>query len=131
MRNQRYIEPEDPGPHWKKLFDIDEIEALLQGTARAGLPISYSEALDCLGYAFSRPKMRALCVALGEVDRRAAKKKQPELAVLVVRASDKIPGAGWWAVNDDPDYKGKWEGPKAAKYIKGLQEKAFKYWAKR
>ncbi len=103
----------------------------MQGTARAGLPISYSEALDCLGYAFSRPKMRALCVALGEVDRRAAKKKQPELAVLVVRASDKIPGQGWWVERNDPNYKGQWEGPKAEKYIKDLQAKAFAYWVGR
>lgn len=131
MRNQRYIEPEQPTAYWETLYDIDELEALMQGTARAGLPISYSEALDCLGFAFSRPKMRALCVALGEVDRRAAKKKQPELAVLVVRASDKIPGAGWWAVNEDPKYKGPWEGPKAEKYIKSLQAKAFAYWKNR
>lgn len=103
----------------------------MQGTARAGLPISYSEALDCLGYAFSRPKMRALCVALGEVDRRAKKKRQPELAVLVVRASDKLPGQGWWVDRNDPDYTGAWEGEKAAEYIHRLQSKAFKYWKTR
>ena len=128
MRKERYIKPEDPMPYWQTLFDIDEIEALVQGTARAGIPISYSEALDCLGFAFSRPKMRALCVALGEVDRRAAKKKQPELAVLVVRASDKIPGQGWWVERNDPKYNGPWEGKKAEEYIRRLQNKAFDYW---
>ena len=127
--NQRYSEPELPTPQWQKLFDLDEIEALLQGTAKAGQPISYAETLDCLGFRFSRPKMRALCIALGDIDRRAAKKKQPELAVLVVRASDKLPGAGWWIGRDD--YKGASEGAKAARYIKGLHEKAFAYWSKR
>lgn len=131
MRNQRSIPHEDPGPLWERLFDLDEIEALLQGSARAGLPISYADMLDSLGYAFSRPKMRALCVALGEVDRRAKKKKQPELAVLVVRASDKIPGQGWWVNREDENYKGPWEGPKAEKYIKAIQQKAFTYWKDR
>ncbi len=126
MRNQRYIEPEEPTPLWKKLYDLGEIEALLQGTARAGVPISYSEALDCLGFAFSRPKMRALCVALGEVDRRAKERGEPELAVLVVRASDKLPGQGWWVGRTS--YKGAWEGKKAEEYIRRLQSKAFAYW---
>lgn len=130
-RNQRYIEPEQPTAHWQKLYDIDELEALMQGTARAGVSISYSEALDNLGYVFSRPKMRALCVALGEVDRRAAKRGEPELAVLVVRASDKIPGAGWWTEKDTRSYKGPWEGPKAEKYIRAIQQKTFDYWKSR
>lgn len=130
-RRQRYIEPEDPGPYWRKLYDIDELEALMQATARAGVSISYSEALDCLGYAFSRLKMRALCVALGEVDRRAKKRGEPELAVLVVRASDKIPGAGWWTEKNDSAYQGPWEGAKAESYIRKIQKKAFDYWGKR
>ena len=130
MENQRYTD-DGREAYWEKLFDIGALEALMQGTARSGKPISYSETLDCVGYRFSRPKMRALCVALGEVDRRAAKKKQPELAVLVVRASDKIPGAGWWVERNDAKYKGPWDGPKAAKYIKEIQQKAFDYWGKR
>ena len=75
--------------------------------------------------------MRALCVALGEIDRRAAKRGEPELAVLVVRASDKIPGAGWWTEKDTRAYKGPWEGPKAEKYIRDIQAKTFAYWQKR
>lgn len=126
---ERFIEPEDPTPAWQRLFDLDQIEALLRASAKEGRPISYSETLDAIGLKFSRPKMRALCVALGEIDRRAAKKKQPELAVLVVRASDKIPGAGWWV--DRTDYKGPWEGPKAEKYIKAIQQKTYDYWKNR
>lgn len=118
-------------PYWQTLYDIDQLEALMQGAARSCKPISYSEALDCLGFAFSRPKMRALCVALGEVDRRAKAKKQPELAVLVVRASDKIPGQGWWVENKDKSYTGPWEGKKAEEYIHRLQKKAFDYWKNR
>lgn len=128
MKNQRHIEHEEPTAYWQKLYDIVELEALMQGAARSGKAISYSETLDCLGYAFSRPKMRALCVALGEVDRRAKARGEPELAVLVVRASDKIPGQGWWVEKNDPKYTGPWEGKKAEDYIRRLQSKAFAYW---
>lgn len=130
-RNQRYIEPELPTPFWQRLFDLDQIESLLQASAREGQVISYSETLNSLGLEFSRPKMRALCVALGEIDRRAAKHGEPELAVLVVRASDKIPGAGWWVEKDTRAYKGPWEGPKAEKYIRAIQKKTFDYWKDR
>ena len=128
-KNQRYIEPELPTPLWQRLFDLDQIESLLQASAREGRSISYAETLNSIGLDFSRPKMRALCIALGEIDRRAASRKQPELAVLVVRASDKIPGAGWWVSRED--YKGAWEGPKAEKFIRAIQDKTFAYWKNR
>ena len=128
-RIERYIEPEQPTLLWERLFDLDQIESLLQASAREGKPISYAETLNCLGMAFSRPKMRALCVALGEIDRRARAKRQPELAVLVVRASDKLPGAGWWI--NRVDYKGASEGAKAEKFIRTLQQKTFEYWQKK
>lgn len=127
----RREEPDEPTPSWEKLYDIDDLEALMQGTARAGRSISYSAALDNLGYVFSRPKMRALCVALGEIDRRAKARGEPELAVLVVRASDKIPGQGWWVEKNDKAYKGPWEGKRAEEYIHRLQKKAFDYWRDR
>lgn len=120
--------PEEPTAYWQRLFDLDQIEAILQASAAEARPISYSETLGQLGMNFSRPKMRALCAALGEVDRRAAAKGQPELAVLVVRASDLLPGQGWWVEKDTRDYKGPWEGPRAEKYIKGIQRKAYDYW---
>lgn len=127
----RVEEPDEPTAHWQKLFDIDQIEALLQASAREGRPITYSESLDALGYQFSRPKMRALCVALAEIDRRAAERGEPELAVLVVRASDLIPGQGWWVGLNDPKYKGPWDGPRAEKHIKAIQKKAYEYWGSR
>ncbi|GEM_PF-918979 len=127
--SHRSIEPELPTPLWRRLFDLDALESLLQGAARQGAPISYAETLNCLGLDFSRPKMRALCIALGEIDRRAAARGEPELAVLVVRASDKLPGAGWWV--DRKRYKGPYEGPDAERYIKRIQAKAFTYWKTR
>jgi hypothetical protein len=131
MRKPRYSADELPTAAWQKLFDIGMIEAILQAAARAGRAVSYSEALGQLGYSFTRPKMRALCVALGEVDRRAKRNKQPELAILVVRASDGIPGAGWWAELNTDDYLGLWEGPEALAYIQRRQQKVFNYWKKK
>ncbi len=121
----------EEGPVVQKLmFNVDEVEALMQGSARAGRALSYSEALLALGMRFSRPKMRALCKVLDAVDQRAAARGEPELAVLVVRESDKLPGQGWWVGRQasGDKYAGAWEGSEAASHIAKIQRKAFKYW---
>ena len=65
---------------------IREVRAHLVAAAQAGVALSYGELLEHLGYRFSRPKMRQLCAMLGEIDREAEARGEPELAVLVVRA---------------------------------------------
>jgi len=111
------------------LSDIDTIEALMQAAARAGAPLSYAQALAALGHPFTRPRMRALCRSLDEVDRRATAAGQPELAVLVVRAADGLPGQGWWVGRTD--WQGPWQGPKAQAHVRRLQQAAFAHWAGR
>lgn len=112
------------------ISDPAEVRAHLVASAMAGQPITYSELLGHLGYAFSRPKMRALCRTLAAVDAEAEAREEPELAVLVVRQSDGLPGQGWWVGGAaSHDYAGPWEGPKAAKFIRTLQRKTFDYWA--
>lgn len=112
------------------LGDPDEIRAHLTAAAAAGQSVTYSELLEHLGYGFSRPKMRALCVTLGVVDRAAAALHEPELAVLVVRQSDGIPGQGWWVAGGGRDhgYDGPWEGPEALEFVRSLQQRAFDFW---
>lgn len=122
---------EQPEPSWRNLFDLELIEFVLHDTARARRALSYAETLDRLGYAFSRPKMRALCVALAEVDRRARLRGEPPLAVLVVRAADGLPGAGWWIAAERRRYRGPLEGPAALAYIKRRQGEAFRFWRTR
>lgn len=78
------------------LGDAPRIRAILTAAARDGRSVSYSEILGDLGFRFTRPKMRALCKTLGEVDRLCALDGEPDLAVLVVRESDRLPGQGWW-----------------------------------
>ena len=113
------------------LADPAEVRAHLVAAAAAGESITYSELLAALGHQFSRPRMRALCKVLSFVDDDAEARGEPELAVLVVRQSDGLPGQGWW-VGDAAmvhGYEGLWEGPEAARFIKRLQRQAFDYWA--
>jgi len=108
------------------LADVARIERLLHDYAAARRDVSYSEMLLTLGFRFTRPKMRALCRTLDEVDRRAAAAGQPELAVLVVRESDRLPGQGWWTGRRD--YQGQWTGSEARAFLDRIQHAAFDYW---
>lgn len=109
-----------------RIADSGEVRAHLVAAARAGEALTYAELLGQLGYEFSRPKMRALCKTLAAVDAGAEALGEPELAVLVVRQSDGLPGQGWWVGKDGP-----WEGPAAKARIERLQGAAFAYWSKR
>ncbi|MEP7315179.1 MAG: ribose-phosphate pyrophosphokinase [Sphingomicrobium sp.] len=115
------------------LADPEEVRAHLIASARAGSAITYSELLGHLGYAFSRPKMRALCAVLGTVDADADARGEPELAVLVVRQSDGLPGQGWWVAGaaEKHRHRGSWEGPQARSLVDRLHRKTFQYWSKR
>jgi len=112
------------------LAQPEEVRAHLIAAAGAGEAITYAELLERLGYPFSRPRMRQLCVLLGEVDAIGSAGGEPELAVLVVRQSDGLPGQGWWiGAARDHDYAGPWEGPEARAFVSELQVQAFRYWS--
>ena len=115
------------------LADPNEVRLHLVAAAEAGVALTYSELLERLGYRFSRPKMRALCAILGAVDEEAAARGEPELAVLVVRQSDGIPGQGWWVAGGARarGYEGPWEGPEAKSFIAGVQQETFDWWKSR
>jgi len=111
------------------MLDIGQIEQLLHAAAGEGRRVSYAELLLAVGQRFTRPRMRALCVVLDAIDDRAAAAGQPELAALVVRESDRLPGQGWWVARRD--YAGAWEGPEARKYLDAVQRVAITYWTAR
>jgi hypothetical protein len=111
------------------LFDVAHIEALVRASAAKRSALSYSELLLMLGYRFTRPKMRALCKILDAIDQRGAASGEPELAALVVREGDGLPGQGWWVGRSD--YQGEWTGPAARRYLDAIQAKAFDYWEAR
>ena len=113
------------------LADPQEVRAILVASAQAGLAITYSEVLGLLGHHFTRPKMRALCQVLAYVDDEAEERGEPELAVLVVRQSDGLPGQGWWVGSAMlHGYDGLWTGAEAMKLVRKLQRQAFDHWAK-
>jgi hypothetical protein len=122
-----------PAPSAQPLANPEEVRLHLVAAAQAGAAITYSEMLERLGYSFSRPKMRQLCAVLSTIDEEAAACGEPELAVLVVRQSDGIPGQGWWASGGARarGYQGPWEGAEAARFIREVQEEAFAYWRSR
>lgn len=114
------------------LADVPRIRAILVDAARDGRSVSYSEMLGLLGFRFTRPKMRALCKTLEVVDREATAEGEPELAVLVVRETDRLPGQGWWVgMAEAHGHKGAWEGAQAAALVRELQGAAFDHWRDR
>lgn len=115
------------------LAEPQEVRVHLVAAAEAGIALTYSEVLERLGYGFSRPKMRQLCAILGAVDEDAERRGEPELAVLVVRQSDRIPGQGWWVAGGarSRGYQGPWVGPEAAHFIASVQAETFAFWKSR
>lgn len=110
-----------------RIADVALVRSHLLAAARAGLALSYSELLNLLGTRFTRPKMRALCKTLDRIDAEGAAMDEPELAVLVVRESDGLPGQGWWTGRHD--WGGAWTGAAATGYVRERQRAAFAYWS--
>ncbi|HET8612577.1 MAG TPA: ribose-phosphate pyrophosphokinase [Sphingomonas sp.] len=115
------------------IADAPRIRAILIEAARAGESISYSALLAQLGLRFTRPKMRALCRTLGAIDEAGAAAGEPELAVLVVRESDGLPGQGWWVGGRALmlGHEGPWQGPEAQAFVRRIQQEAFDWWGER
>lgn len=120
--------PDEQGPG--SLADVARVRALLIAAARERRAVSYSELLGQLGHRFTRPKMRAVCKTLDAIDSAGAAAGEPNLAVLVVRETERLPGQGWWVgARDAYGYQGEWTGPDAAALVARLQAEAFDYWS--
>jgi hypothetical protein len=115
------------------LAEPEDVRLHLVAAAKAGTALSYGALLEQLGYGFSRPKMRALCAILGKVDEAGALRGEPELAVLVVRQSDGLPGQGWWVAGGGRSrgYHGPWEGAEAKRFVAAVQAETFAFWQSR
>jgi len=122
------IPAEGPG----SIADADRVRALLIAAAKRGEAVSYSQLLADLGHRFTRPKMRAVCKTLDAIDMRASAAGEPELAVLVVRESDRLPGQGWWVgAAASRRYEGAWTGPEAEAFVREIQQRVFDFWRNR
>ncbi len=112
------------------IADVSLVRGHLLAAAGRREAMSYSELLIALGHRFTRPKMRAVCRTLDAIDRAASDAGEPELAVLVVRETDGLPGQGWWAAHPRRHgYEGPWSGPEATAFVKTRQALAFDHWS--
>ncbi len=116
-----------------RISDVAHVRAILIASAGLRRSMTYSELLDALGHRFSRPKMRAVCGTLDAIDEAARVVGEPELAVLVVRRADGLPGQGWWAGGRPRrlGYEGPWSGSEALAFVAKRQALAFDHWSGR
>ncbi len=116
-----------------RLSDVAHVRAILIASAGQRRSMTYGELLDALGHRFSRPKMRAICGTLDAIDEAARVAGEPELAVLIVRRADGLPGQGWWAGGRPRrlGYEGPWSGSEALAFVAGRQALAFDHWSGR
>lgn len=112
------------------MVDIDELERLLIRAAREGRTLTYAEVLAHFDIRIAPRRAYALSRDLGEVCARNRVRGEPELAVLVVRKTDGLPGEGFFkSAWRDGSYDGPAEGFSARSYIRALQDEVFSYFA--
>jgi hypothetical protein len=113
------------------LVDVDRLEALLIEAARARRSLTYAEVLAHFGIRITPRRVFALCRDLGAVCERNRVRGEPELAVLVVRKSDRLPGEGFFhGLWRDGTYDGPATGPAAQAFIRRETERVFAHWAR-
>jgi hypothetical protein len=127
-RPGHYSKCRDPNTK-ASLVDIDRLERLLIEAARARRSLTYAEVLARFGLRITPRRVYALCRDLGAVCERNRARGEPELAVLVVRKSDRLPGEGFFhSLWRDGAYDGPATGATAAAFIKRETEAVFAYW---
>jgi hypothetical protein len=107
------------------MFDLSRLRSILIEQAILGEPITYASLFQRMGLVFHRARVSALCKQLGEIDEQGKELGETELAVFVVRASDLLPGDGWW---HGRRYRGDPTGAKAKAYVRSIQNRSSKYW---
>jgi hypothetical protein len=111
------------------VVDVDRLEALLIEAARARRSLTYAEVLGHFGIRITPRRVFALCRDLGVVCERNRARGEPELAVLVVRKADRLPGEGFFhSLWRGGAYDGPATGPVAAVFIRRETERVFAYW---
>lgn len=111
------------------MVDLDRLERVLVEAAREGRPLTYGQLLAYFERRVTRITVGALCRDLARIERRRDGQGWPDLACLVVRRSDGLPGEGYFAsLRADGVYDGPTEGPAAVAMINERQAVA-RSWA--
>lgn len=110
------------------MVDLDRLERALIAAAQARRAVTYGQLLALFERKVTRITVAALCRDLGRVCRRVEARGGPDLACLVVRKSDGLPGEGYFAsLRQDEGYDGPSSGPAAVALIAGRQARAFAF----
>lgn len=108
------------------MVDIDRLERLLVAAARERRPMTYGQLLGCFDRGVSRATVQGLCRDLGRVMRRLTPQGAPDLACLVVRRADGLPGEGWFHfAREELGYIGAGTGPGAVAFLAACQRRAY------
>lgn len=110
------------------MVDLDLLEHRLLAVALAGQSVTYGELLAFFERRVTPVTVRALCRDLGRVGDRIEAQGGPDLACLVVRASDRLPGAGYFqAMRAAGLYDGPDAGDEAVRFVEEAQARAQAY----
>ncbi len=110
------------------MVDLDLLEARLIAAALAGRAETYGSLLAFFERRVTPVTVAALCKDLGRVCDRIEARGGPEFACLVVRASDGLPGAGYFtSLRDAGLYAGEPVGPEAERHVARAQRRAGAY----
>lgn len=110
------------------VVDLDLLEERLLAAAMAGKSVTYGELLAFFERRVTPITVMALCRDIGRVDARIMAAGGPELACMVVRASDRLPGAGYFTWQRQKGrYDGPDTGPEAARFVARAQARARRY----
>jgi hypothetical protein len=113
------------------MVDLDRLERALIRAALERRSVTYGQLLSLFERRVTRITVAALCRDLGRVEERRAAEGWPDLACLVVRKSDALPGEGYFdSLRREGAYAGPSTGPGAIAFLRGRQERAFA-WARR
>jgi hypothetical protein len=108
------------------VVDLDRLERILIQAARERRPITYGQLLAMFERKVTRITVSALCRDLGRGEERRAGEDWPDLACLVVRKSDGLPGEGYFdSLRRERAYAGPSVGEAAVAFVRARQERAF------
>ena len=114
------------------MVDLDRLERALIQTARERRAVTYGQLLALFERRVTPILVAALCRDLGKLEERRAGAGWPDLACLVVRRSDGLPGEGYFdSLRRDGLYAGPSIGPAAEAFIRTRQERAYAWAADR
>ena len=112
------------------MVDLDRLERVLIQAAREERPVTYGQVLAFFGWRVTQVTVGALCRDLGRVEERRHGEGWPDLACLVVRKSDGLPGEGYFtSLRAAGAYAGPSTGAPAEEFVRRRQALAVR-WAR-